>query len=399
MGIFMEELVSSFAMVDLGESDRSRSSYYTVECYSRKSLVGVQEIISPKAWATENGVSHAYSHGSVSTIPRYLGGPAPKTSKNRDRFHPSLVLIISDIVDYRFASFTTEWGKRCLAAKRDAEGENDADRWPLCRDFYGTSLEKWWCKCPPYQRSAYHICKHLIRLYIGEDGIRSNKPRQPQYGEAWRQSKYPILWVKGIHDENLLVERDLRKDSKPPILPDTFETVAPYQVFPQAPVEETVWDPSDEDYSDDGVDNSGDDDMERGEFDGAAIDPVGQEPGSEAMPREDIGDEDFTRVGMEDDDFTRLGMEDGETMEEFMERENRGEQKLDALRMLRVEVSMLLDYMQEIERYPASHRHIEEIPLDLKGLMDCAKRDKALSNATTSKPTWGSQRRGNMFID
>jgi len=61
--------------------------------------------------------------------------------------------------------------------------------------------------------------------------------------------------------------------------------------------------------------------------------------------------------------------------------------------------STLLDYINEVRRYPASHRHLEEIPLDLKGLMECAKRNRALRNATSSKSTWGLARRGNMFID
>jgi hypothetical protein len=227
---------------------------------------------------------------------------------------------------------------------------------------------------------------------MGEEGILSNKPRQPQYGEAWRQSCYPILWLKGIHAECLLVERDLRTGSAPPILPDEFETAVPRQVLnldlPRPDDEEPIWDPSDEDYSDDDADSEADE-RKSDEMEGDGPDSL-----SHGSPSSDgLNDESW------DITFAPLGIEDGETPEEFMEREYRGQQKLETLKVLREDVNVLLDYINELRRYPASHRHIEEIPLDLKGLMDCAKRSRALRNATTSKSTWGPERRGNMFID
>jgi hypothetical protein len=278
--------------------------------------------------------------------------------------------------------------------KLEAEDPDDALRWPECKQFYKTSLEKWWCRCPSYQKSPYHICKHLIREYMGEDGILSNKPRQPQYGEAWRQSCYPILWLKGIHSESLLVERDLRTDSAPPILPDEFETAVPRRALlldiPQ-PEEDPIWDPSDEDYSSDQVDSEAGDDRN---LDSDEMESHDSGNNSDSGLSNDVFDDDSW-----EDTFAPLGMEDGETADEFMEREYRGQQKLEALEAVRADVNVLLDYLDEVGRYPASHRHIEEIPLDLKGLMNCAKRSQALRNGTTLKSTWSPTRRGNMFID
>jgi hypothetical protein len=100
-----------------------------------------------------------------------------------------------------------------------------------------------------------------------------------------------------------------------------------------------------------------------------------------------------------DDTFTPAEMDNGETPDEFMERDYRGQQRLEEIDALERDYILVLDYLKEVKRYPSSHRHIAEVPLDHKGLMECAKRNLALRNATTSKPTWGPARRGNMFID
>lgn len=42
--------------------------------------------------------------------------------------------------------------------------------------------------------------------------MRSDKPPMPAYGEVYRQSIFPILWIKGVHTEDQLTERDLRSD-------------------------------------------------------------------------------------------------------------------------------------------------------------------------------------------
>src|SRR5579859_2553057 len=44
-------------------------------------------------------------------------------------------------------------------------------------------------------------------VYVGHAGLESNKPRIPSYGEVWRQTTGPVLWVHGVHNVNLLKVR------------------------------------------------------------------------------------------------------------------------------------------------------------------------------------------------
>jgi hypothetical protein len=52
----------------------------------------------------------------------------------------------------------------------------------------------------------------MIRLYIGEEGLRSNKSPMPFYGQVWRQSSSPVLWVEGKHDPSQLKAHSLRRE-------------------------------------------------------------------------------------------------------------------------------------------------------------------------------------------
>ena len=37
----------------------------------------------------------------------------------------------------------------------------------------------------------------------------------PRYGSVWRQTVSPVLWVKGVHDDERLVVHDLRTNPAP----------------------------------------------------------------------------------------------------------------------------------------------------------------------------------------
>ena len=80
--------------------------------------------------------------------------------------------------------------------------EQDGD-FLLTRDHetYASDLHTWWCRCPAYRQSAYHICKHLVRLYADSTSTQRNNIR-PNFGSVWRQSSSPLLWVKGLHAEH-----------------------------------------------------------------------------------------------------------------------------------------------------------------------------------------------------
>lgn len=110
-----------------------------------------------------------------------------------------------------------EWKKKCQQAKTDFQNDVDGVYWRTTAEEYKPELEYWLCDCRAFKKSAYHICKHLIRLYIKEEGLVSNKPPMPLYGQVFRQSVPPVLWVAGIHSEDRLVERPLQLNADPPI--------------------------------------------------------------------------------------------------------------------------------------------------------------------------------------
>jgi hypothetical protein len=69
---------------------------------------------------------------------------------------------------------------------------------------YETIIETWWCGCESFQKSTYHLCKHLIAMILGFEELGTNKPWQPSFGEVWRQTRSPILWVQKCHGNELL---------------------------------------------------------------------------------------------------------------------------------------------------------------------------------------------------
>src|SRR5277367_3242712 len=149
--------------------------------------------------------------------------------------------------------FVREFKKKCLKVKEEyaadiVRGTPDQE-WNDQVQQYKPDKENWWCGCISYGKSAFHLCKHLIRLYIGEEGLVSNKPRMPFYGEVWRQTTPPILWVAGVHDTDRLLVRDLRANSGPPVLADGVDRDSLNQLPAQPSMfvpEPPVYDPADE---------------------------------------------------------------------------------------------------------------------------------------------------------
>jgi hypothetical protein len=73
---------------------------------------------------------------------------------------------------------------------------------------YAPDIHGWVCKCPFFAQSAYHLCKHLIRLY--------GRPA-PMKGQARRQHEPPLLFIVGFHAEGQyhepMPDRSNRQDS------------------------------------------------------------------------------------------------------------------------------------------------------------------------------------------
>src|SRR5579859_7805019 len=88
----------------------------------------------------------------------------------------------------RYRRYVMEFRKKCQTIKDEyADGTwvgQAEQRWADQLAAYCPDTANWRCGCSSYQESPNHLCKHLIRLCIGEDGLLSNKPPMPFYSEA-----------------------------------------------------------------------------------------------------------------------------------------------------------------------------------------------------------------------
>lgn len=275
-----------------------------------------------------------------------------------------------------------EWKKKCITAKKEFGAEEGVERWRWQLETYLPRItnELWWCGCRSFRESAYHICKHLIRLYIGPEGLESNKPPMPFYGEVWRQTVPPVLWVAGKHSPDQLFVRGLQDSTKLPILFDRSTYAEPGPPTPET--EPPVYDSDDEE----------DEEDEENEDDPMAP------PGTE--------DEDTqTANGKDDGSRDTIGrFWDGEmeNSEELAEREFEGEQILDNVERLSRQLERVQDALTDAMKYPASHRHLREIPTatadNFQAILRWAERRAGLRKARVNPTTFASQRRGNMFM-
>jgi len=292
---------------------------------------------------------------------------------------------------------------------------------------YKTSVENWWCRCPSYQDSPYHICKHLVGLYIGEDGVRSNKPRMPFYGQVWRQSTVPVLWIAGIHDESLLVVRDLRPNSAPPILGTTSEaTVLHFSAPDNAPEIEPADYYSDEvEDEEDDEDSYCDEDDEGGFSDFGGIGNDNDEYLQDLARREFEGQEKLGKLHTYHDELLLLAqaMDDQAShasvsvmpdptpqntsdlmkwaIEYHAKRQERKEKEQKALSYSK-RLHHLIQALEHALEYEPTHLHIREIQDPTKAqtstMMDWTENWYSLENGWVMRATWSPDRRGNMFL-
>ena len=225
----------------------------------------------------------------------------------------------------------------------------------------------------------------------------------PFYGEVWRQTAPPILWVTDFHDQDRLAIRDLRANSTAPILVDPIigrnrESIDPLGggESSQFIYEEPIYDSEDEE----GDDTDGDGDIPReqsqdesgdGGFEGG--DGRGEEGGFEGLGWEDeIGWEEIGGQTEEEEEYT----------EEFAERERKGDEVKESWDILGRQMEMMLGVIAEIKRYPSSHRHLQEIPsgsaANFLQCLEWADRRKKLQNRNTMPTTFGPERRGLVFM-
>jgi hypothetical protein len=255
-----------------------------------------------------------------------------------------------------------EWIKKCKQAKSDFENDGDGVYWRTTVENYKPNLDYWLCDCLAFKGSAYHICKHLIRLYIKDDGLVSNKPSMPLYGQVFRQSVPPVLWVAGVHSEDRLVERPLQLNADPPIRRTTVEdTDVPREIDTE--ILPPVYDSDDEEEQDaeeiernvppDTGDTGGNMDVDENE--GSRPDDVvdGNNSGFDGgfvESWDEVFDEEFTRPN------------DDETEESFAEREAQGESVKGSLEMYMSNLNLIVAAVKDALRYPPGHPYLKSVP-------------------------------------
>jgi hypothetical protein len=113
---------------------------------------------------------------------------------------------------------------------------------------------------------------------------------------------------------------------------------------------------------------------------------------------EEEWDEDRRRFN---DDYSPAMIGDEEAAE-FGRLEAEGDAVKEDADILERRLLCLLAAVREIKGYPSSHRHLREIP-SLRGnvniLLDWAERRQDVQNARILPTTFGSKRRGNVYVD
>ena len=283
--------------------------------------------------------------------------------------------------DGRYLQFVRSWKINCKRVKDEFVKPENADVWLQQQAVHKSSIQQWWCGCPSFFKSPYHICKHLIRLYIGEEGLLSNKPRMPFYGEVWRQSSHPLLWVAGVHDVSLLKVRDLQlqpqtlepSSQAPPVLVSAEnldhgtsldDLDEPFR--PVLEIEPAIYDSDDEEEDED-------------------------EDEDEDQRDEDTDSDDRNTIDGRTSDYTEdgLGFGDGDNFEDdseiFSQQEEKAEAVLDSLQEMAADFKRGLEAVEDAMTYLITHPRFWELPRMHRGnapnVLDWAEKWDRLKRA------------------
>jgi len=276
-----------------------------------------------------------------------------------------------------------EWRKKCIVAKTEYEARGETVYQDQMR-LYRTHLNDWFCRCPSYGQSANHLCKHLIVLYIGIEGLQSNKPRMPFYGEVWRQTTSPILWISGLHDIAKRTATDCQSVSTDdlPILSDAGRAIENAHRQKETVIDEPVYDSDDADDTESDVD-----DMRES----------GDEGRSEGR---EIGDGNSIEE-LYDSWGESLGDDLPENFEDEVEREVEGERIIGDILELANRLERVRNGLLEEAKYPPGHPHLRELPkAQLSSFSTWVEHFERLDRLNSSRvvvPTFSPNRRGVIF--
>jgi hypothetical protein len=251
----------------------------------------------------------------------------------------------------------------------------------------------------------------------------------PFYGQVWRQRTVPVLWVSDVHDESLLVSRDLRQNSTPPIRRTNSDTNVDLLLPDRAPeIEPPIYD-SDELEDDDSDEEGG---ASRPEGDQGGFDDFGYddyndmtEESSEMAQLEDVGWEKLMKLRNLRDELLPLlqALEEqaghisisvmpdaipqnhSDLMHwarEYHEKQwEREEKQAEALLYFK-RLHHLMQAIDHALEYEPTHRHIHEIPDPITAnhstMLNWADNWFSIQVQRAVKDTWSPERRGNMFL-
>ena len=228
-------------------------------------------------------------------------------------------------------------------------------------------------------------------MYIGREGLESNKSPMSFYGDVWRQTVSPPLWIAGLHNISKLTVRDLQPVSEQdlPILTQDHIRVDISDDIDDddLEIEPAVYDSDDDDDDDDDIDDDDDDQMK---------DVQKIMDGDNDEDWEDIGG--FGDGVFDDDDF-----EDEETAVERMERELWGDEIKENADLMSRQLLRIVEELNQVKTYPSSHRHLSELPRmgidNVPAWHHHTERRDAVRSARVMRPTFARVRSGNMFAN
>lgn len=222
----------------------------------------------------------------------------------------------------------------------------------------------------------------------------------PAFGEVYRQSRQPILWIKGVHSDDRLTERDLQPDAMFPPIANPLSTVGSGDAFGDADIDEASRE--DDEESVEMYQSEAEEEMavtwtielnnEQEAARALALDDGGS--GSESDTDEDVRDDDGF------DGFDLAGFESEGEVEE-LERQTEGDEIKERAELLRADLVLAVRQLEDLLRYPSGHPHLREVPHlhsgNMVAVLAWAKRSETLDRVHNFPRTWGTARRGNVY--
>ena len=269
-----------------------------------------------------------------------------------------------------YKDFVAEWRKCGTRIEEDdAEVEEPETLFNRAVREYGTDIQTWWCGCLYYKGSTNHICKHLIRFYTQwNNAPAATTIAIPLWGQVFRQSTSPAVFIQGLHSEEEFTTRGL--------WPLVGEGHHAQDLRQPGPIVE------DEDLGLEGGAEGGD-----------------QRPTPDPQP--DPGDDVGNRSG---DEMQRLNERNIREIVQTVAHDDQVAQGRQIHRQIDRTVARLeklVVALKEAREYPAGHAHLREIPTPdvahYRAWESYIRRQEVLANARVMRPTWNAARAGHLF--